>query len=60
MADLVKSLPMWGEWIEIAPFGVLLWFVVVSLPMWGEWIEIPADACRLASQSVSPHVGRVD
>ena len=33
------SLPVWGEWIEIA-IAILLEPGTWSLPVWGEWIEI--------------------
>lgn len=33
------SLPMWGEWIEIAG-DTSTWTRRTSLPMRGEWIEI--------------------
>ena len=37
------SLPVWGEWIEIAIIMKELISVFRSLPVWGEWIEI----CRV-------------
>ena len=35
------SLPVWGEWIEIATVWTDV-FSHGSLPVWGEWIEIGA------------------
>ena len=58
----ISSLPMRGEWIEMA-LGIPLDPPPeeVSLPMRGEWIEIPSfGAGGPLAHGVSPHAGRVD
>ena len=40
MSAVQKSLPVWGEWIEIAVPPARLRVRFPSLPVWGEWIEI--------------------
>ena len=42
-----RSLPVWGEWIEILPLLLICDFCKVSLPVWGEWIEICAFSAPL-------------
>ena len=53
------SLPMRGEWIEIA-IGPVSWPNSLSLPMRGEWIEIRTELWNSSCEYVSPHAGRVD
>ena len=51
----IKSLPAWGEWIEILDSGdlrCLCW----SLPAWGEWIEIEGmQFIGISPGRLSPH-----
>ena len=54
-----RSLPVWGEWIEIARYARLS-ENPLSLPVWGEWIEITSRLKLENSIAVSPRVGRVD
>ena len=54
IAPLKKSLPMRGEWIEIASF-LDLFTALRSLPMRGEWIEISLlPALAYPPQGLSP------
>ena len=55
-----KSLPMRGEWIEIAHGAGPDVQADQSLPMRGEWIEIRWRRSVLPRSTVSPHAGRVD
>ena len=53
------SLPMRGEWIEIARLAGCV-TPYQSLPMRGEWIEIFPGRQQIPVHAVSPHAGRVD
>ena len=55
----LASLPMRGEWIEIA-YPFLAPRGPESLPMRGEWIEIMFPLTLSVFLAVSPHAGRVD
>ncbi len=54
------SLPVRGEWIEIAVLLTLFTTANESLPVRGEWIEIRLDPLLVLHSSVSPREGRVD
>ena len=49
---LPKSLPVWGEWIEMGTHGTG-GKGTSSLPVWGEWIEIPLFAPFAKAQAES-------
>ena len=52
MAKIPRSLPVWGEWIEIV--GLKNWLnSPPSLPVWGEWIEISWEADAQAEAATS-------
>ena len=55
----LRSLPAWGEWIEIYQASVRRGSVR-SLPAWGEWIEIFVMQSYQGFEGVSPRMGRVD
>ena len=57
--ELVMSLPVRGEWIEILYSGKL-YSVYGSLPVRGEWIEILENFYIDLHRAVSPREGRVD